>query len=122
MGHLNVNVTDVNLKKKKFEVLKNRSRDQIRTMLPLTRFGQQQYHVVLMSLGSAGTGFGFWLTGKLGCAWHRCMGGAWVGARRWLGGRGRGIYFTIHAGPLCWQIFMDTPPLRYGVLNLQSRD
>ena len=24
------------------------------------------------------TGFGFWLTGKLGRAWHRCMGGAWV--------------------------------------------
>ena len=30
-----------------------------------------------MTLGSAGPGFGFWLTGKLGRAWHRCMGGAW---------------------------------------------
>ena len=30
-----------------------------------------------MSLGSAGTGFGFGTTGKLGRAWHRCMGGAW---------------------------------------------
>ena len=30
-----------------------------------------------MGTGSAGPGFGFWLTGKLGCAWHRCMGGAW---------------------------------------------
>ena len=25
-----------------------------------------------------GVGFGFWLTGKLGRAWHRCMDGAWV--------------------------------------------
>ena len=25
-----------------------------------------------------GVGFGIWLTGKLGRAWHRCMGGAWV--------------------------------------------
>ena len=25
-----------------------------------------------------GVGFGFWLTGKQGRAWHRCMGGAWV--------------------------------------------
>ena len=24
-----------------------------------------------------GVGFGFWLTGKLGRAWHWCMGGAW---------------------------------------------
>ena len=23
-------------------------------------------------------GFGIWLTGKVGRAWHRCMGGAWV--------------------------------------------
>ena len=26
---------------------------------------------------TAGTGLGFWLTGKLGRAWD-CMGGAWV--------------------------------------------
>ena len=38
-----------------------------------------------------GVGFRFCLTGKLGRAWHWCMGGAWVGARCWLGGRGRGI-------------------------------
>ena len=25
-----------------------------------------------------GVRFGFWLTGKLGRAWHGCMGGAWV--------------------------------------------
>ena len=26
-----------------------------------------------------GVGFGFWLTGKLGRAWYRCMCGAWHG-------------------------------------------
>ena len=25
-----------------------------------------------------GVKFVFWLTGELGRAWHRCMGGAWV--------------------------------------------
>ena len=41
---------------------------------------------------------GFWLTGKLGRAWHRCMGGAWVvhgsvhGAG-WLGGGV--VYFVL---------------------------
>ena len=25
-----------------------------------------------------GVGFGLWLMGKLGRAWHRCMGGVWV--------------------------------------------
>ena len=37
---------------------------------------EQQYHVVLLGTGSAGAGFGSGTTGKLGRAWHRCLGGA----------------------------------------------
>ena len=45
-----------------------------------------------MGTGSAGLGFGFWLTGKLGRAWVVHGIGAWVGARCWLVGRGRGLF------------------------------
>ena len=43
---------------------------------------QQQYRVAPCPTGSAGPGFGFWLTGKLGGAWvvHGSVHGAgWVG-------------------------------------------
>ena len=32
------------------------------------------------------------MTGKLGRAWHWYLGGAWVAAWCWLGGRGRGLF------------------------------
>ena len=40
-------------------------------------------HLAAVSCGSIGPGLGgvgfvFWLTGKLGRAWHQCMGGALV--------------------------------------------
>ena len=43
-------------------------------------FYQQQYGVVGLCMGFAGPRFGSGTTGKLGHAWHRCMGarhGAW---------------------------------------------
>ena len=51
---------------------------------------QQQYGVVPFRIGSAGPGFGFWLTGKLGRAWvvHGSVHGAgWVG--------GGVVYFVL---------------------------
>ena len=67
---------------------------------------EQQYGVVRMGTGSAGPGFGFWLTGKLG------RGGAWVvhgiGAQCWLGVRGRGLFTLacdVIIGRLLHEIF-----------------
>ena len=59
---------------------------------------EQQYGVVPFRIGSAGPGFRFWLTGKLGRAWVVHDSGAWFGARCWLGRRGRGLFcvgFTL---------------------------
>ena len=52
-----------------------------------------------------GAGFGIWLTGKLGRAWHWCTGGAWHGIGAWHWGvlhwvfdLGGDLEMTTHRG------------------------
>ena len=54
---------------------------------------KQQYHVVQLGLGSAGTGFGSGTTGKLSHAWVVHGIGAWC----WLGVRGV-VYLVLDLG------------------------